>query len=172
MEELPPLVPDLTAWFEALLARVAALEARSEQGGAAATAKAEAQDQALQDLQKQKEADAVAMTSMREALAERESELAAMRQEMDSIRADLAARGERLPLDLDLGPAFAFHSTFTCPISKELAAPGNPPVMLPCGHVLALSSITKLARGSRTHRFKCPYCPAECSTAMAKQLLL
>ena len=33
------------------------------------------------------------MTSMREALAEREAELAAMRQEMDSIRADLAARG-------------------------------------------------------------------------------
>ena len=45
-------------------------------------------------------------------------------------------------------------------------------MMLPCGHVLALSSITKLARGSRTHRFKCPYCPAECSTAMAKELLL
>ena len=93
MEELPPLVPDLTAWFEALLARVAALEARSEQGGAAATAKAEAQDKALQELEKQKAADAVAMTSMREALAERETELAAMRQEMDSIRADLAARG-------------------------------------------------------------------------------
>ena len=93
MEGLPPLVPDLTAWFEALLARVAALEAQSEQGGAAATEKAAAQEQALQDLQKQKEADAVAMTSMREALAERENELAAMRMEMDSIRADLAARG-------------------------------------------------------------------------------
>ena len=93
MEELPPLVPDLTAWFEALLARVSALEARSEQGGAAATEKAAAQEQALQDLQKQKEADAVAMTSMREALAERESELASMRMEMDAIRADLAARG-------------------------------------------------------------------------------
>ena len=93
MEELPPLVPDLTAWFEALLARVAALEARSEQGGAAATAKAEAQDKALQELETQRAADAVAMTSMREALAERETELAAMRQEMDSIRADLAARG-------------------------------------------------------------------------------
>ena len=93
MEELPPLVPDLTAWFEALLARVAALEAQSEQGGAAATEKAAAQEQALQDLQKQKEADAVAMTSMREALAERETELAAMRMEMDAIRADLAARG-------------------------------------------------------------------------------
>ena len=93
MEGLPPLVPDLTAWFEALLARVSALEAQSEQGGAAATAKAEAQEQALQDLQKQKEADAVAMTSMREALAERETELAAMRMEMDAIRADLAARG-------------------------------------------------------------------------------
>ena len=93
MEELPPLVPDLTAWFEALLARVSALEAQSEQGGAAATEKAAAQEQALQDLQKQKEADAVAMTSMREALAERENELAAMRMEMDAIRADLAARG-------------------------------------------------------------------------------
>ena len=93
MEGLPPLVPDLTAWFEALLARVSALEAQSEQGGAAATEKAAAQEQALQDLQKQKEADAVAMTSMREALAEREAELAAMRLEMDSIRADLAARG-------------------------------------------------------------------------------
>ena len=93
MEELPPLVPDLTAWFEALLARVAALESRSEQGGAAATAKAEAQDKALQELETQRAADAVAMSSMREALAERETELAAMRQEMDSIRADLAARG-------------------------------------------------------------------------------
>ena len=93
MEELPPLVPDLTAWFEALLARVSALEAQSEQGGAAATEKAAAQEQALQDLQKQKEADAAAMTSMREALAEREAELASMRLEMDAIRADLAARG-------------------------------------------------------------------------------
>ena len=90
MEELPPLVPDLTAWFEALLARVSALEARSEQGGAAATEKAAAQEQALQDLQKQKEADAVAMTSMREALSQREAELAAMRMEMDAIRADLS----------------------------------------------------------------------------------
>ena len=60
MEELPPLVPDLTAWFEALLARVAALEARSEQGGAAATAKAEAQDRALQELETQRAAAAVA----------------------------------------------------------------------------------------------------------------
>ena len=64
------------------------------------------------------------------------------------------------------------RQVFTCPVSKEGATPDNPPMMLPCGHVLALSSITKLARGSRTHRFKCPYCPAECSTAMAKQLLL
>ncbi len=45
-------------------------------------------------------------------------------------------------------------------------------MMLPCGHVLALGSIAKLARGSRSLRFKCPYCPAEGSTAMAKQLLL
>ena len=94
MEGLPPLVPDLTAWFEALLARVSALEAQSEQGGAAATEKAAAQEQALQDLQKQKEADAVAMTSMREALAEREAELAAMRMEMDAMAAKRTRNAE------------------------------------------------------------------------------
>jgi hypothetical protein len=64
------------------------------------------------------------------------------------------------------------HQVFTCPVSKEGATPDNPPMMLPCGHVLALDSIAKLARGSRSLRFKCPYCPSECSTAMAKQLLL
>ena len=48
MEEPPLLVPDPTAWFEALLARVAALEARPSRKGALATA-SEAQDKALQE---------------------------------------------------------------------------------------------------------------------------
>ena len=84
--------------------------------------------------------------------------------------AELCKSGATLPIDLDLGPNFTFHSTFTCPISKELATPDNPPMMLPCGHVLALGSVTKLARGSRSARFKCPYCPAQSKIAAAQSL--
>ena len=84
--------------------------------------------------------------------------------------ADICMRGEKLPVDLDLGSSFAFHSTFTCPISKELATPENPPVMLQCGHVLALGSVTKLARGSRTSCVKCPYCAGESTISTAAAL--
>jgi len=70
----------------------------------------------------------------------------------------------------DLGPRFVRHSVFTCPISKEAGTPDNPPMLLLCGHVLGLASITKLARGSRSARFKCPYCPVESSMDDAKAL--
>ena len=88
--------------------------------------------------------------------------------------ASLAARsGGELPVELELPPTHRMHhSIFACPVSKEPTTPGNPPMLLPCGHVLALGSLTKLARGSRTVRFKCPYCPAEATTAMAKVLHL
>jgi hypothetical protein len=89
---------------------------------------------------------------------------------------DLCRSGSTLPLDLDFGPSFAFHSNFTCPISKESASRDNPPMLLPCGHVLSLSSVTKLAReratGSRSSRFKCPYCPAECTIVAAQSLTI
>ena len=45
-------------------------------------------------------------------------------------------------------------------------------MLLPCGHVLALESLTKLARGSRAARFKCPYCPAENTIAAAQAHIL
>jgi len=79
------------------------------------------------------------------------------------------ARGT-LPLEIDLGPRFASHSVFTCPISKEAGTADNPPMLLQCGHVLGLASVIKLARGCRSARFKCPYCPAESSMALAKAL--
>ena len=77
--------------------------------------------------------------------------------------------GSTLPVDLNLGPQYAYHSTFTCPISKEVATGANPPMLLPCGHVLALGSLTKLC-GSRSARFKCPYCPAESTIAKTQAL--
>jgi len=78
----------------------------------------------------------------------------------------------QLPVEIELGDHAQHHSVFSCPVSKEPTTPDNPPMLLPCGHVLSLGSIAKLARGSRTVRFKCPYCPAESTTAMAKVLHL
>ncbi|KAK3247618.1 hypothetical protein CYMTET_42888, partial [Cymbomonas tetramitiformis] len=44
---------------------------------------------------------------------------------------------EQLPLEIDqLGEEFAFHSIFACPVSREQSTAENPPMLLPCGHVL------------------------------------
>ncbi|KAJ2716888.1 hypothetical protein H4R19_000373 [Coemansia spiralis] len=69
-----------------------------------------------------------------------------------------------LPTEVPLPDSMRFHSVFACPVSKEQASPDNPPMMMPCGHVICRASLEKLARGIRpgasaTGRFKCPYCP-------------
>ncbi|KXT13544.1 hypothetical protein AC579_1391 [Pseudocercospora musae] len=56
------------------------------------------------------------------------------------------ARGQwtsvnELPVETPLPPAFAFHSIFVCPVSKDQATDANPPMMLPCGHVIAKESL-------------------------------
>jgi hypothetical protein len=53
-----------------------------------------------------------------------------------------------------------FHSEFWCPVSQEQTDDqNNPPMLLVCGHVVAKSSILRIAKGRQ--RFKCPTCPAE-----------
>jgi hypothetical protein len=66
----------------------------------------------------------------------------------------------QLPIELPLPDEFAFHSTFTCPVSKETNTASDPAVALPCGHCLNKSSVLKIAK-SPSRRFKCPYCPQE-----------
>jgi len=66
---------------------------------------------------------------------------------------------DQLPVQVELGKSFQFHSIFTCPVSREQSSADNPPMLLPCGHVLCQASIQKLPRV--TSRFKCPYCPCE-----------
>ena len=80
--------------------------------------------------------------------------------------------GRQLPVEIALARENQHHSVFACPVSREPATDDNPPMLLPCGHVLSLASMAKLARGSRTMRFKCPYCPVESNMVMARVLHL
>lgn len=56
---------------------------------------------------------------------------------------------------------FIFHSVFVCPVGREQSNEDNPPMMLPCGHVLARQSIRSIIRGPQQRPFKCPSCPSE-----------
>lgn len=67
------------------------------------------------------------------------------------------ATAKELPVQME-GAEFQYHNIFVCPVSREQSTPQNPPVMLPCGHVICWVSMEKLSKGSR---FKCPYCPSE-----------
>ncbi|KAJ2452545.1 hypothetical protein EV183_002840 [Coemansia sp. RSA 2336] len=80
-----------------------------------------------------------------------------------------------LAVEVPLPDHMRFHSIFACPVSKEQATAENPPMMMPCGHVVCKASLEKLARGVRpgaiaSGRFKCPYCPGMSSLSDAKRV--
>ncbi|KAJ2704907.1 hypothetical protein FB645_002860 [Coemansia sp. IMI 203386] len=80
-----------------------------------------------------------------------------------------------LAVEVPLPDSMHFHSVFVCPVSKEQATPDNPPMAMPCGHVVCKASLEKLAHGVRPGtvafgRFKCPYCPVMSSMADAKKV--
>ncbi|TLD14030.1 uncharacterized protein PgNI_04866 [Pyricularia grisea] len=74
-----------------------------------------------------------------------------------------------LAFETPLPRSFMYHSIFVCPVSKEQTTAANPPVILPCGHVLARDSLTNIAKGTR---FKCPYCPSEGQVKDARVIVL
>ncbi|TKX25799.1 hypothetical protein C1H76_1945 [Elsinoe australis] len=74
-----------------------------------------------------------------------------------------------LPVEIPLPPSYLFHSIFVCPVSKEQATDANPPMMMPCGHVISKESLEKISRGSK---FKCSYCPSESLPRDAKRVYL
>lgn len=74
-----------------------------------------------------------------------------------------------LPVEIALPRSMIFHAIFVCPVSKEQTTDTNPPMMMPCGHVVAKESLQKLSKGSR---FKCPYCPNESQPKDAREIIL
>jgi len=54
-----------------------------------------------------------------------------------------------LPVEIPLPAAYQFHSIFVCPVSKEQGTDSNPPMMMPCGHVIAKESLDKVSRGGK-----------------------
>jgi hypothetical protein len=76
---------------------------------------------------------------------------------------------DELPVEIPLPTPYHFHSIFVCPVSKEQTTDANPPMMMPCGHVIAHESLDKISKGVR---FKCPYCPNESHPRDAKKVVL
>ncbi|GAB7344222.1 hypothetical protein MBLNU457_2112t1 [Dothideomycetes sp. NU457] len=54
-----------------------------------------------------------------------------------------------LPVEIPLPATYQFHSIFVCPVSKEQGTDVNPPMMMPCGHVIAKESLEKVSRGGK-----------------------
>lgn len=76
---------------------------------------------------------------------------------------------DELPVEIPLPKAMIFHQIFVCPVSKEQSTEMNPPMMMPCGHVIAKESLQRLSKGGR---FKCPYCPGESQPKDAREIIL
>ena len=87
--------------------------------------------------------------------------MAAMKQEWQVMK--------QLPVPIDIGPEFQYHSVSVCPVLREQSSDENPRMPMPCGHVVSKQSIMKLSKSS-SRPFKCPYCPSEAVASHCKQL--
>lgn len=91
---------------------------------------------------------------------------------MDQPHLRIVAKPKQLPMEMSMLCAGPFMLCVLCVLCagpdhavcavqcREQSSPDNPPLLLPCNHVLCEQSVLKIAK-SRTRVFKCPYCPVE-----------
>lgn len=60
----------------------------------------------------------------------------------DKYAATVASR--HLPIEVEMEQRFHHHSIFCCPVSREPSSLTNPPMLLPCGHVISACSLDKV----------------------------
>lgn len=77
---------------------------------------------------------------------------------------------EELPVEIETGEQARFHSVFVCPVLRQQSTESNPPMMMPCGHVISQEALHRLCKGNPNYRIKCPYCPAESTAGSATRL--
>jgi len=71
-----------------------------------------------------------------------------------------------------------YHSIFACPVTRRACSDNNPPMLLPCGHVISQLSMDSLLSTrntnilNRTVRFKCPTCPSLQTVSQTTKLIL
>ncbi|CEL93758.1 unnamed protein product [Vitrella brassicaformis CCMP3155] len=75
----------------------------------------------------------------------------------------------QIPIELDLGRPFHFHSHFTCPVTRTQTSSANPPVLLTCGHCISKACLDRISRTARA-KFKCPICPQQMHASQVKRL--
>ncbi|CAK88020.1 unnamed protein product (macronuclear) [Paramecium tetraurelia] len=74
-----------------------------------------------------------------------------------------------IPIDIEIGKDYKYHSFFVCPVSREVTNTDNPPVLLKCGHVISKLSAHKMIANKQ--KFKCPTCPVETKGADLPELI-
>ncbi|KAL1894059.1 hypothetical protein Cpir12675_003843 [Ceratocystis pirilliformis] len=73
-----------------------------------------------------------------------------------------------LAFETPLPRSMIFHPIFVCPVLKEQTTAKNPPILLPCGHVICKEAFIRLK--ARISRLKCPYCPMEVSAEATHEI--
>ncbi|KAJ6646874.1 E3 ubiquitin-protein ligase RMND5A [Pseudolycoriella hygida] len=61
---------------------------------------------------------------------------------------ELWSERDELPIEIELEPEHRYHSSFTCPILRQLTSEDNPPMKLTCGHVISRDALSKLSNGT------------------------
>lgn len=65
---------------------------------------------------------------------------------------------KHLPFEVELPQWLHHHSIFICPVSREETSIDDPPIYMPCGHMVSTDTMKRLSKNC-TRNFKCPYCP-------------